>query len=308
MTRRSSEWVHGPLPLNATCSIESTVNASFPATPAGKTSRPHPACQDAAPSIVYTPWSSPQYKLMTFNYAFGHPNPGNTGPSKDGFYSASSVDGIAFTDDASSNPALPTDYPRNPGDLAHFGYDYHRGEYHVTARQRMDDDAVPYCRPNAPGANACRCIGWATSHKWSHWSQPEPVICADEVDDRWVTNHSAANVSWNHSEFYNMPAFAYQQGYIGLLWVTRFGKPDKAAHNNEGTIHVEVSWSHNTTGNTTSWHRPGGTEGPLLLRPQLIPRGTSGAWDSDMVMTSNTPFKAVETDGVTGTALTLPFF
>ena len=42
-------------------------------------------------------------------------------PSRDGFYSASSVDGVTFVDDAATNPALPTDYPRNPGDLAHFG-------------------------------------------------------------------------------------------------------------------------------------------------------------------------------------------
>ena len=47
-------------------------------------------------------------------------------PSRDGFYSASSMDGVTFADDTTTNPALPTHYPRNPGDLAHFGYDYHR--------------------------------------------------------------------------------------------------------------------------------------------------------------------------------------
>ena len=33
------------------------------------------------------------------------------------------------------------------------------------------------------------------------------------------------------------------------------------------------------------------------LRPQLIPRGPPGSWDSEMVMTSNTPFRAVDAFG-----------
>ena len=60
---------------------------------------------------------------------------------------------------------------------------------------------------------------------------------------RWVVNKSTAN--HNHTELYNMPAFAYQDGlYLGLAWVARFGAIDTAGGgkgNNEGTIHVELA-------------------------------------------------------------------
>ena len=224
-----------------------------------------------------------------FNYGYGHPDA--TGPSVDGYYSSSSVDGTTFVDDTASNPVLPTHQPRNPGDLGHFGYDYNgRGRYLLSARQRMNDSAVAYCRTQHPPE--CRCIGWATSTDYRRWPQPRPVLCADAVDDRWVLNTS----STNHTELYNMPVFAYEGVYVGLAWVARFGGPSSlngTAHNNVGSIHVELAFSVDAE----AWRRPPGSVGARHVRPQLIPRGPPGSWDSGMVMTSNTPFAATDAEG-----------
>ena len=298
LARRSNTLTRGPLPAGApVCESTRVINASFPPVPTDPDADVRPACIDTAPSVVYTPWEKEApFKLINFNYAYGQ-HPEAAGPSKDGFYSASSVDGISFVDDHRTNPALHTDYPRNPGDLANFGWDYHRDEYLVSARQRMNDSAIAYCRRQHPPE--CRCVGWATSKDYRTWTQPTPVLCADSLDDHWVKNLSSAN----HTELYNMPVFAYQQGYIGLVWVARFGSVDSVRGNNEGTIHVELGWS----SDGKNWNRPPATKAPDLqsaaspskpsVRPQLIPRGDPGAWDSEMVMTSNTPFHAVDENG-----------
>ena len=76
--------------------------------------------------------------------------------------------GVRFADQKATNPSLLTHYPRNPGDLGHFGWDYHQGRYFISARQRMSNPAVPYCRP-PNGSDVCRCIGWATSEDYRTW-------------------------------------------------------------------------------------------------------------------------------------------
>ena len=82
--------------------------------------------------------------------------------------------------------------------------------------------------------------------------------------------------------------------YLGMLWMARFGAVDEhGSGNNEGTIHVELAWSRDGD----IWSRPPGKVGPRKIRPQLLPRGPAGAWDSEMVMTSTAPFDAVTASG-----------
>ena len=86
-------------------------------------------------SLVYTPWDAPKtFKLFNFNY--GQDKEPNS--DADGYYSAHSEDGIVFTDDVLTNPALPASGagnpndphgPENHGDVSNFVFDFHRHEY-----------------------------------------------------------------------------------------------------------------------------------------------------------------------------------
>ena len=85
-------------------------------------------------SLVYTPWDAPKtFKLFNFNY--GQDKEPNS--DADGYYSAHSEDGIVFTDDVLTNPALPATGagnpndprgPENHGDVSNFVFDFHRDE------------------------------------------------------------------------------------------------------------------------------------------------------------------------------------
>ena len=85
-------------------------------------------------SLVYTPWDAPRtFKLFNFNY--GQDKEPNS--DADGYYSAHSEDGIVFTDDVLTNPALPASGagnpndprgPENHGDVSNFVFDFHRHE------------------------------------------------------------------------------------------------------------------------------------------------------------------------------------
>ena len=92
-------------------------------------------------SLVYTPWDAPKnYKLFNFNYGQDKEPQSDA----DGYYSAHSEDGIVFTDDVLTNPALPAsgagnpnhpDGPENHGDVSNFVFDFHRDECFATIKQ-----------------------------------------------------------------------------------------------------------------------------------------------------------------------------
>jgi hypothetical protein len=276
LTRRSSSVKRGVAPKDpVVCTAQAVVNASFPGLSA--------ACRDTSPSLLYTPFDAEQpFKLMTFNYNYDVST-----PLLDGYYSAWSKDGVRWSDNAGTNPALPTSGlhgGRNHGDLANAGWDYHTNQSMIAARLEMSAP-TEYCRPKPGSLVRCRCVGWAWTSDYRTWAQqPTPILCPDDVDDRWVANVS----SLNHTELYSMAPVAYGRGYIGLVWVTRFGAPD--AHgkgNNEGTMHLEMAYS----GDGLSWKRPDGNVGARKLRPQLIPRGEPGSWDSEMIVSASRPVR-----------------
>lgn len=297
LSRTSNHQVRGVVPKEpVVCTARHIRNASFSAIKA--------TCRDAAVTLIYTPWDADQpYKLMTYNYNY------DIGDKLyprvfDGFYSAWSHDGAHFTDNNRTNPALPNDPPSHQtGDLASFGYDYHTQRYMVASRYRSNA-STDYCSDSPPktfpgwSPGQCRCIGWAWSEDYKTWpKQPQRILCPDSIDDRWAkdTTHTG-----NHTEFYNMAPFAYGQQqkndgekargvqYLGLIWVSRFTPPDlHGKGNNEGTMHIELAFSHNGT----SWERPSPIQHTGSgLRPELISRGRPGTWNSEMLMTSNTPY------------------
>ena len=204
---------------------------------------------DHMPQIIHTPWDvDPQKRYKMINFDFGR-KPRE--PGAQGFWGASSADGIRWTD-APGNPILP-----DPGDVGHFLWDPHQRRY------------LGYPKTYAPVRGfSRRSVTISATDRFEHWPPAELILVPDEFDDRWVSREG------QHTDFYGLTAFPYQTMYLGFLWVFRItdGRSD-------GPIFCELVSSRDGV----RWDRQEGERTPVL------PLGPSGSWDAGQVQTFNHP-------------------
>ena len=207
---------------------------------------------DHTPSVIHTPWEKdPQkrYKLITFVYALGSDH-----PYDEGYWGSYSPDGINWTDVA-DNPVL-----LDTGDVGQFAWDAHKKQY-------MGIMKIWTTVPRHDGFR--RCIGLSTTKDFEHWPYPELVLVPDEIDDNWVTSDDQS------MQLYGLSPFAYESGYIGLLWMYRID----GVYN---SIFCEVVSSRDGV----NWIRAEPINGK---RPVILPNGPDGSWDDGMIFTARQP-------------------
>jgi hypothetical protein len=198
--------------------------------------------EDHNPQVIATPWASdPLQRYRMLTYDYGHTPPGHT---VRGYWGASSGDGVHWAwQEQPMNPVLP-----HEGDVGNFTWDpLHR-----------------------------RFLGWQTeAADFTRWQKPRPVLFPDPFDDRWAAQPG------QHTDFYGMSAFPYQNMYIGFLWVFRVTSEWHAGLQLrwDGPVHVELV----TSRDGVNWDRE---EAP---RPPILPTGAAGTWDQGMVFTCNQP-------------------
>lgn len=208
------------------------------------------------PQVMFTP-SDPnpdmRYKMVYFEY-------GRTPPTytKTGYRGAYSPDGVHWTD-TENNPVLLDD----PGDVGNFVWDPIRSRY--LGYPKKFADVRGFRR---------RCVGYSETTTFEQWPASELIITPDEFDDRWVTSDG------QHTDFYGLCGFPYQNLYLGFLWIFRItdGK-------NDGPIYVELVSSRDGM----HWKRQDEPRTPIL------PLGDDGTWDDGMLFTPNHPILVGDT-------------
>jgi predicted GH43/DUF377 family glycosyl hydrolase len=147
-------------------------------------------------------------------------------------------------------------------DVVNFFYDPYQERYTVTWKTR---------------SRRGRAVGVAWSEDGLKWTKPYegPIFAADDLDP-------------DATQIYGMPAFPYQGLYVGLPWMyhARYFKSGEysvkklheAQEGSPRTMEVQLAWSWDLI----NWTRAPG-------RPQFIPRGAKGQWDSGMVYTARAP-------------------
>lgn len=192
-----------------------------------------------SPNVIHTPWETDparRYKMVTYVYY-------------DGYYGATSPDGITWTD-VPRNPILP-DY----GDVGNFVWDPFRRAY--IGYPKIFDKIRGYRR---------RCVGFTETTDFGKWPATRLILAPDEEDDRGMYSPEA------RTEFYGLSAFPYQSMYVGLLWIYRLERGDER-------IWPELVYS----SDGVKWNRVPAPRAPVL------PPGQPGTWDDGMIFTPNHP-------------------
>ena len=205
------------------------------------------------PSLIYDPQDRRRpYKL------FGY--------TDRGYCAAFSKDGIHFKP-AEQGPVIPLLKFRAPNahktwfsDVAPVFQDSHTGKFvsHVKT-YRCDSEG-----------KVRRCVGYAESDDFLHWSKPVTIWTPGIDDDRLATDRGSR---W--ADFYGLCGFNYGDGYLGFLWLFYIDY-EIARGTHEGKIEVFLASS--TDGKT--WKRFSDTA--------LLPLSRSD-WDSGMITTANQP-------------------
>lgn len=196
------------------------------------------------PQVIHTPWEEDRnkhYKMTGFVYGVG-------------FCASLSPDGIHWT------PAQPDIIFEDPGDVGNFVWDPHTQRY--TGYPKAFAPVRGYRR---------RCVGFTATPDFRKWPSTQLILVPDEFDDRWVID------DYDHTDFYGLSAFAYESGYIGLLWI--FPITNGVS---DGPVFCELVSSRDGINWVRQDPRHGG-RGPIL------PCGPDGSWDDGMVYTTNHP-------------------
>jgi len=115
-----------------------------------------------------------------------------------------------------------------------------------------------------------RCVGYAESEDFLHWSKPETLWVPSESEDQL-----AIQKGFQWADFYGLCGFNYGHIYLGLLWLFYIDyEIEKGTH--EGKIEVYLAYSLDGK----KWER--------FSDAPLIPLSASG-WDTGMVTTANLP-------------------
>jgi len=200
-------------------------------------------------SVIHTPWDPDperQYREINWNSTL------------DGYYAATSPDGIHWTD-VSNNPVST-----EGGDVGNFVWDPNTKRYLGYVKRRGFHREMKR-----------RAAALTTSEDFKTWSEPELILVPDDVDDRW-------GKGMQRSHFYGMCAFPYESMYLAFLWIFQ-ATDDEGYH--DGPIFIELVSSRDGI----NWKREEGD------RPPILELGPSGSWDDGMVFTTNHPLVEGET-------------
>ena len=205
------------------------------------------------PSVLYDPDDMERpYKL------FGY--------SDRGYCAAFSKDGIHFTP-AAGNPVIPLLRVAAPcgrktwfSDVAPVFRDRRAGKFVSHVKTYALDSA----------GRVRRCVGYAESTDFMHWSAPKTIWVPGDYEDRL-----AQTKGFNWSDFYGLCGFNYGDGYLGMLWLFYIDyEIERGTH--EGRIEVYLASS------------PDGKNWARFSDTPLIPL-SEASWDSGMLTTANLP-------------------
>jgi predicted GH43/DUF377 family glycosyl hydrolase len=182
-----------------------------------------------------------------------------------GYCAAFSRDGIHFK--PAANPVIPLmKFPaRNQrktwfSDVAPTFQDTRTGKY-VSHVKTYRSDRQGRTR---------RCVGYAESKDFLHWSKPVTIWAPGKNEDRL-----AKEKGFGWADFYGLCGFNYGDGYLGLLWLFYVDHEiERGTH--EGKIEVYLATS------------PDGKNWKRFSDSPLIPLSHSG-WDAGMITTAGMP-------------------
>jgi hypothetical protein len=173
------------------------------------------------------------------------------------YYSAYSADGLRWT--VEPEPILLG------CDTVTMAQDPVTGEYLVFHKRQGDPRVV-----------GIRQVFLSVSKDMQHWSEPQPAIVADELDNRAARKLKGGT----YSEFYNMSAFPYAGQWLGM--VTHFPRvePPSALFGNDevngqkrsATGIIDVQLVHSRDGR--HWHRCSDRSPVIALGPHAYDAGT----------------------------------
>jgi len=161
-----------------------------------------------------------------------------------------SADGIHWTQ-------TEREYVLREGDVANVGWDPYQSNFYVLAKL-----------PHPSG----RTTFLSRSTDFENWTTGVPVMIADERDQAMAKLERA-----NKMEIYGMSASPYEGGFIGFPWMFRVTGKGAKDTGGDGNIDVQFAYSRDLT----NWARP--------IREAIIPNGTAGSFDDEMVFTSSAP-------------------
>ncbi|MSP14675.1 MAG: hypothetical protein EXR62_17170 [Chloroflexi bacterium] len=226
----------------------------------------------AMPSVIHTPWDPDlqrRYKMLAGESRGAWPVP---------WVGLFSPDGIRWQ--RNPEPIFPTGKQFQPGDEATAMWDPYGQRYVAFPKVHAGTGKRLF------GRERRRSTGISFSDDFIHWTFPELVFMADEIDDQ---NTARRNLLYRDrvsvdrpaeyaADWYNMYVHPYEGQYIGLVSVF-----DSSGHspygNQDGTMHIQLTSSRDLR----HWHRVGN-------RLPFIELGPVGSWDGNMVNGSATDF------------------
>ncbi len=131
-------------------------------------------------------------------------------------------------------------------------------------------------RQGDPRTVGIRQVFLSTSKDFEHWSEPEPVVVADEMDNRAARKLKGGI----YSEFYNLSAFPYAGQWLGFATHFRRVDPPSALFGNDevngqkrsNTGIVDVQLVHSRDGR--HWHRSSDRSPVIPLGPHPYDAGS----------------------------------
>jgi hypothetical protein len=131
-------------------------------------------------------------------------------------------------------------------------------------------------RQGDPRVVGIRQVFLSVSKDMKHWSEPQPVMVADELDNKAAKKLKGGT----YSEFYNMSAFAYGGQWLGFVAPFRRIEPPSALFGNDmvdgrkrsATGIIDVQLVHSRDGR--HWHRCSDRSPVIALGPHPYDAGS----------------------------------
>ncbi len=131
-------------------------------------------------------------------------------------------------------------------------------------------------RQGDPRVVGIRQVFLSVSKDMTHWSEPQPVMVADELDNKAARKLKGGT----YSEFYNLSAFAYAGQWLGFATPFRrveppsalFGNDEVNGHKRSATGILDVQLVHSRDGR--HWHRCSDRSPVVPLGPHAYDAGS----------------------------------